>query len=91
MKKGIHPEYHKVICKCTSCGAEFETGSTSKVQTATHSIQEDSVLRRHRVELKNSTKNTDLTTSRKQEKELHERLQFFYGKETGSAKWGIYF
>lgn len=30
MKKGIHPEYHKVICKCTSCGAEFETGSTSK-------------------------------------------------------------
>ena len=30
MKKGIHPEYHRVMVKCTSCGAEFETGSTSK-------------------------------------------------------------
>ena len=30
MKKGIHPEYHRVKCICTSCGAEFETGSTIK-------------------------------------------------------------
>ena len=30
MKKGIHPEYHRVMVKCTSCGAEFETGSTSQ-------------------------------------------------------------
>ena len=30
MKKGIHPNYHKVKCVCTSCGAEFETGSTIK-------------------------------------------------------------
>ena len=30
MKKGIHPEYHRIMVKCTSCGAEFETGSTAK-------------------------------------------------------------
>ena len=29
MKKGIHPEYHRIMVKCTSCGNEFETGSTS--------------------------------------------------------------
>ncbi|MBR2809452.1 MAG: 50S ribosomal protein L31 [Erysipelotrichaceae bacterium] len=29
MKKGIHPEYHKVTVVCTSCGATFETGSTT--------------------------------------------------------------
>lgn len=28
MKKGIHPEYHKVQVVCVSCGATFETGST---------------------------------------------------------------
>jgi large subunit ribosomal protein L31 len=28
MKKGIHPNYKKVKVTCTSCGAEFETGST---------------------------------------------------------------
>lgn len=28
MKKGIHPNYKKVKVICTSCGAEFETGST---------------------------------------------------------------
>ena len=27
MKKGIHPDYKKVKVVCTSCGAEFETGS----------------------------------------------------------------
>ena len=27
MKKGIHPDYKKVICTCTTCGAQFETGS----------------------------------------------------------------
>lgn len=27
MKKGIHPEYHKVRVHC-ACGNEFETGST---------------------------------------------------------------
>ena len=30
MKQGIHPEYHKAKVVCTSCGAEFETGSTLK-------------------------------------------------------------
>lgn len=30
MKQGIHPDYHKVKCICSSCGAEFETGSTIK-------------------------------------------------------------
>ncbi len=28
MKKGIHPEYHKVTVTCISCGATFESGST---------------------------------------------------------------
>ena len=28
MKKDIHPTYHKCKVVCTSCGAEFETGST---------------------------------------------------------------
>lgn len=27
MKKGIHPDYKKVTCTCTTCGAQFETGS----------------------------------------------------------------
>lgn len=30
MKPGIHPEYHTVKAVCTSCGAEFEVGTTSK-------------------------------------------------------------
>lgn len=30
MKKGIHPETHKVTVTCVSCGASFETHSTSK-------------------------------------------------------------
>lgn len=30
MKKGIHPEYGKSKVTCTTCGAEFETGSTRK-------------------------------------------------------------
>lgn len=30
MKKGIHPTYNRVMVKCTSCGHEFESGSTSK-------------------------------------------------------------
>jgi len=29
MKSGIHPEYKKVKAICTSCGNEFETGSTN--------------------------------------------------------------
>ena len=28
MKQGIHPNYYKAKVICTSCGAEFETGST---------------------------------------------------------------
>ena len=28
MKEGIHPKYYKAKAICTSCGAEFETGST---------------------------------------------------------------
>ncbi|MBO6046711.1 MAG: 50S ribosomal protein L31 [Erysipelotrichaceae bacterium] len=30
MRKGIHPNYHKCKVICTSCGAEFETGSVLK-------------------------------------------------------------
>jgi len=30
MKKGIHPDYHRVTVTCVSCGATFETGSTLK-------------------------------------------------------------
>lgn len=30
MKQGIHPNYYKAKVICTSCGAEFETGSTLK-------------------------------------------------------------
>ena len=30
MKKGIHPKYNKIVVKCATCGAEFETGSTAK-------------------------------------------------------------
>ena len=28
MKEGIQPKYYKAKVICTSCGAEFETGST---------------------------------------------------------------
>jgi large subunit ribosomal protein L31 len=30
MKEKIHPNYNKTKVICTSCGAEFETGSTLK-------------------------------------------------------------
>ncbi|MDY4787916.1 MAG: 50S ribosomal protein L31 [Bacilli bacterium] len=30
MKEKIHPTYHKCKVVCTSCGAEFESGSTLK-------------------------------------------------------------
>lgn len=30
MKKGIHPNYHKIKVTCTTCGAVFETGSILK-------------------------------------------------------------
>ena len=30
MKEKIHPNYHKTIVICTSCGSVFETGSTLK-------------------------------------------------------------
>ncbi len=30
MKQGIHPEYQKIKVICTSCGNEFESGSTKK-------------------------------------------------------------
>ena len=30
MKKGSHPVYNKCKVICTSCGAEFESGSTKK-------------------------------------------------------------
>lgn len=30
MKKGIHPQYNKITVTCTTCGAQFETGSTLK-------------------------------------------------------------
>lgn len=29
MKKGIHPDYHRVTVHC-ACGSEFETGSTKE-------------------------------------------------------------
>ena len=30
MKNNIHPKYYKAKVICTSCGSEFETGSTVK-------------------------------------------------------------
>ena len=30
MRKGIHPQYHKVTVVCVSCGNTFESGSTNK-------------------------------------------------------------
>lgn len=30
MKAGIHPKYHVVKVKCSTCGAEFEVGTTSE-------------------------------------------------------------
>ena len=30
MKAKIHPNYQKVVVKCTTCGHEFETGSVVK-------------------------------------------------------------
>ena len=30
MKENIHPKYNKITVVCTTCGAEFETGSTAK-------------------------------------------------------------
>jgi len=30
MKKGIHPNYQNTKVVCTSCGNEFEVGSTTK-------------------------------------------------------------
>jgi large subunit ribosomal protein L31 len=30
MKENIHPKYFKTKVVCTTCGAEFETGSTLK-------------------------------------------------------------
>lgn len=30
MKEKIHPNYHKIKVVCTSCGAEFDSGSTNK-------------------------------------------------------------
>ena len=35
MKKGIHPNYKKVKVVCTSCGAEFESGSVDEVRVDT--------------------------------------------------------
>ena len=29
-KNGIHPKYNRITVKCSTCGAEFETGSTAK-------------------------------------------------------------
>ena len=30
MKENTHPKYNKITVVCTTCGAEFETGSTLK-------------------------------------------------------------
>lgn len=30
MKQGIHPNYAKTIVTCTTCGAQFESGSVKK-------------------------------------------------------------
>lgn len=30
MKPNTHPKYNKITVVCTTCGAEFETGSTLK-------------------------------------------------------------
>lgn len=39
MKKGIHPQYNRVNVVCSTCGTEFEVGSTSadiKVDTCSN-------------------------------------------------------
>lgn len=39
MKKGIHPEYNKITITCSTCGNEFEVGSTEteiKVDTCSN-------------------------------------------------------
>ena len=28
MKQKIHPKYNRIVVRCTTCGSEFETGST---------------------------------------------------------------
>ncbi len=30
MKQNLHPTYNKINVKCSTCGNEFETGSTAK-------------------------------------------------------------
>lgn len=30
MKKGIHPQYNRVNVVCSTCGTEFEVGSTAE-------------------------------------------------------------
>lgn len=66
MKQGIHPKYNRIIVKCSTCGNEFETGSTAKelrvvlVQTVILSSLEDNVSQLHKDELKSSIRNTAL-------------------------------
>ena len=73
-KNGIHPKYNRITVKCSTCGAEFETGSTAKelkVDTCSNCHLVDSVSQLLRVELKDSTKNTDLNKTGKDEVMIH--------------------
>ncbi len=39
MKKGIHPNYNVVTIKCSTCGTEYEIGTTAKdyrIDTCSH-------------------------------------------------------
>ena len=82
MKKGIHPNYKKVKVVCTSCGAEFESGSVLdevRVLTVIHSILENKDLLVLMDVLKNSTKNTD----------LNKKMSTWYSFLFWRKKWNI--
>lgn len=33
MKQKIHPKYNRIVVRCTTCGSEFEIGSTKNAIT----------------------------------------------------------
>ena len=80
MKKGIHPNYKKVKVVCTSCGAEFESGSVlDEVRVDTYSRLENKDLLVLMDVLKNSTKNTD----------LNKKMSTWYSFLFWRKKWNI--
>lgn len=85
MKKGIHPNYKKVKVVCTSCGAEFESGSVLdevRVDTCSnchpfYTGNKDLLVLMD--VLKNSTKNTD----------LNKKMSTWYSFLFWRKKWNI--